>query len=203
MKAATLRFVLTPLAIAAVALGVREALRELPTNPTPGHGTPLVPEALIALLAKRLPADVELAVDTARSTARLSSDDATSEMFSVAGKLVFDAEGELTELSLELASRESGVSAVVLRTLACSVRATPVEALRAAAANARFTRGTRACDTELDVRWSALPDGSTAVQGECAVPCAAFDLPRGAWTTIFRTPPQAVLAFDLVLTRRD
>lgn len=202
MKGATLRFVLTPLAIAAVALGVRETLRELPTTPTPGRGTPLVPEALIALLAKRLPVDVELAIDPARSAARLSSDDAPNETFAVAGKFVFDAHGELAELALDFMPRGSGGSDIVLRTLACRVRATPVDALRAAVANARFARSARECDTELDVRWSALPDGSIAVQGECVVPCAVFDLPRGAWASIFRTPPQAVLAFDLVLTRR-
>ncbi|MBI5431335.1 MAG: hypothetical protein HZA52_00710 [Planctomycetes bacterium] len=210
MKLATLRLVLVPLSIAAGALVLRELRHDVPSRAEPGRGAPLVPDALVAVLARRLPPDATFVVDRVGSRARLSSDadPAWFASFSVDGECAFDERGELANLAFRLAPdtgdpegapRPSGE----LCTSACRPRATPVDALRAAVADARLTLDADTCDVALDVRWSALPDGSVAAQGEARVPCTGFGLPRGDWTRILRDAPPGTLAFDVVLTKRD
>ncbi|MCC6406723.1 MAG: hypothetical protein IT453_06140 [Planctomycetes bacterium] len=210
MKLATLRLVLVPLSIAAGALVLRELLHEVPARAEPGRGAPLVPDAVVTLLARRLPTGATYVVDRDRSLARLTSDaDAEwSESFALEGEAAFDERGELAELVLRLTPHAEAPTGAPrptgeLRTTACRPRATPVAALRASAADARFSLAADACEVALDVRWSALPDGSVAAQGETHVPCAGFGLPRGDWTRILRDPPLGTLAFDVVLTKRD
>lgn len=209
MSGATLRFALAPLALALLALGLREASRETPSLPLPGRGAPLVPRTVVALLARRLPLAAELAVDPARSRARLSYDDADLPIttFEAGGSLQVDEHGELLQLELVLTPRdpsslETIAEAVSLRSLACRPRPAPVDALRAASATARWAHAASECELELDLRWTALPDGSFVAQGEGRPRCAGFGLPGAGWTRILHTPPVGTLAFTLVLTRR-
>jgi hypothetical protein len=210
LRAATWCRVLAPLAIAVVALAVREAAREVADEPTPGRGAPLVPEALVPWIAKRLPVDTELAVDAEHSAARIAFDDRDGpvESYTVAGALVFDARGDLVRLSLEFTPKSSergGVVGPAARFSSRSIRAraTPVAAVRAASASGHFERGAEACEVDLDVRWTPLVDGSVGAQGEGSLALADFDLPPSAWARILRDPPIATLALDLVLARRD
>lgn len=217
MKAKTLGVVIVPLAIAALALLARELSRETPSSPTPGRGTPLVPRAVVALIERRLPTSVELAVDPSASAARIvtatpASTAAVSGVaereFTVEGRLTFDAEGGLAHFELSLAPRtQDGAAAEepTLRLLATSVRAraTSADALRAATVSIELERGTERDPLELDVRWTALPDGGVAVQGEGRAERATFGLPDADGVSMLHGPPAAILAFELLLARRD
>lgn len=217
MKAKTLSLVVVPLAVATLALIARELTRETPTAPTPGSGTPLVPRAVIALIERRLPKSVELAVDPHASAARIvaalesngNGDGVAPELaFGVEGRLAFDGEGGLAQFELSLAPRTTDGAATngePLKLLATSThsRATPADALRAAVVVCRVAHGAATANVEFDVRWTALPDGGVAVQGEGRARLASFGLPGEEGLPMLHGPSDAILAFELLLARRD
>ncbi|MCK6446537.1 MAG: hypothetical protein L6Q99_09115 [Planctomycetes bacterium] len=217
MKAKTLSIVVVPLALATLALIARELTRETPSAPTPGSGSPLVPRAVIALIERRLPKSVDLAVDPHASSARIVAASATSatgdgaadaRAFDVEGRLAFDGEGELSHFELSLAPRTqdgAAPNAPTLKVLATNMRSrtTPADALRAATVETRVACAAASANVEFDVRWTALPDGGVAVQGEGRAPRASFGLPRDEGLPMLHGPSDAILAFELLLARRD
>ncbi len=194
---------LVPLALALVALGVRETTRNTERIESPTvRAKELVPPPMLVLAAAMRAADSDLRVDPIASRARIVSsdtdDDAREATARVAGTMRLLADGTIESLELELEFERGSpdLAGLTLHGIVSPSRATQVPGVKTSELACRVDRGAhRGTETVFHVEWMRTPGGAVQMHAVGTLEARGFE-PRRTDRVRFRAPSR-VLGLDL------